>query len=214
MLRALVMALLLVGGTAAGVVASAGSASSAARSDSSEALSAQERSALVAGRLIVRPRTERRGDLRLLGGTSFQVVNLPPDRVFRALQDPNHLWRMLPSARESRIARGGPNPVLYVRHALGPVSASYYLRARYQPQSTTVTFQLAPGMPNDVRAGWGYLKVRPFQGGRSLLSFGAMIDLGDGLLADAAKPRIHQWLLRIPSTMKRYLERRARASRP
>lgn len=209
-LRALLIALLLVVGTAAGGMASAGSAG---RSDASEALSAQERSALVAGRLIVRPRTERRGDLRLLGGTSFQVVNLPPDRVFRALQDPNHLWRMLPSARESRIARGGPNPVLYVRHALGPVSASYYLRARYQPQSTTVTFQLAPGMPNDVRAGWGYLKVRPFQSGRSLLSFGAMIDLGDGLLADAAKPRIHQWLLRIPSTMKRYLERRARTTR-
>lgn len=209
-LRALLIALLLVVGTAAGGMASAGSAG---RADASEALSAQERSALVAGRLIVRPRTERRGDLRLLGGTSFQVVNLPPDRVFRALQDPNHLWRMLPSARESRIARGGPNPVLYVRHALGPVSASYYLRARYQPQSTTVTFQLAPGMPNDVRAGWGYLKVRPFQAGRSLLSFGAMIDLGDGLLADAAKPRIHQWLLRIPSTMKRYLERRARTTR-
>ena len=210
MLRSLLAALVVVGWITTGTIASAGAP---ARSESSDALSAGERAALVSGRLVVRPKTERRGSLRLFGGTSFQVVNVTADRVYGALEDPNSLWRMLPSGRECRVARReGASSVLYVRHALGPVSASYHLRTRYQAPTQTVTFQLDSRFPSDVRAGWGYVKVRPVGTARSLITFGAMVDLGDSLVNDAVRPRVHQWVLRIPSTMKRYLERRSRSS--
>ena len=96
-LRALLATLVLLGWISAGSVASAGAPARA----ESEGLSPGERAALVAGRLVMRPRTERRGSLRLFGGTSFQLVNVTADRVYGALEDPNSLWRMLPSGRGS-----------------------------------------------------------------------------------------------------------------
>ena len=95
-LRRIVVTLVLAGLCTVGSVASAGAP---ARSESSEGLSTGERAALVSGRLVVRPRTERRGSLRLFGGTSFQIVNVTADRVYGALEDPN--WSALGQGSEA-----------------------------------------------------------------------------------------------------------------
>src|SRR5688500_7536660 len=55
--------------------------------DAAAELSSEELSKLERGELVVRATSERRGELRLIGGTSFQVVSAPPEVVWQALLD-------------------------------------------------------------------------------------------------------------------------------
>ena len=171
-------------------------------------LTAQERRTLRQGHIVTRPSTERRGPLRLFGGTSYIVVDLPVDAVWRALTDRSSRYRhMLPQVHRAReISRNGDESrEIRFEHEVGPIDASYVLRFEYDPDARTVVFRLAANHPHDIRAAWGFFRVRA-TGDRTLVSFGAMVDVGDGLLTGSLQSRLHEWVLKIPWTFKQYLE--------
>ena len=70
--------------------------------DAAAELSSEELSKLERGELVVRATSERRGDLRLIGGTSFQVVSAPPEVVWQALLDTQYYRRMLPELQSAQ----------------------------------------------------------------------------------------------------------------
>ncbi|MAQ19197.1 MAG: hypothetical protein CMN30_30905 [Sandaracinus sp.] len=174
------------------------------------ALSRSELARLGRGRLVVRSTTERRGSLRLIGGTSYQVVDLTPDQVWRALNDRGrYLRHMLPSTESAReIRRRGNVRTMRLVHAYGLVSASYAVNFTYDAAHKTVVFRLADDEPRDLRAGWGFIRVRPWgdDGTQTLLSFGMMADVGTGLVSGALRPTLHEWMMKVPWTIKKYLE--------
>ena len=166
-----------------------------------------ERSTLARGGLVVRRKSERRGNQVLLGGTSWQVVALPPDAVWRAVLDTPRYTQMLPSCSLARTVEArGDRRTIYVAHQSGPMTASYYLSTRAHHETRDLTFALDARRPHSVRAAWGFFTVRPYGEGRSLLSYGIMADFGDGLLGGLVRPRLHEWSLRVPQTMKRFVE--------
>jgi hypothetical protein len=69
-----------------------------------------------------------------------------------------------------------------------------------------VVFRVDHSQPHDIRAGWGFMRVRPFKGNRTLVSFGALVDIGDGVFVSIIRPAIRRDLLRIPFYFKRHLE--------
>jgi hypothetical protein len=166
-----------------------------------------DRDRLTRGELIVRQTAERRGPLLLIGGTSFQVVDVAPELAWRALHDAGRFGEMLPGASESRqtFHRGNDRGV-FVRHGRGAITAAYRLRLNYIEPSRVVMFQVDDSAPGALRAGWGFLRVQRFGSNQTLLSFGVLADVGDGMLAGALRPRVHDWMLRVPQTMKRFLE--------
>lgn len=173
----------------------------------SRPFTATERAALDAGRLVVRPKTERRGSQILVGGTSWQIVSLPVDAVWRAIADVPRYVHMLPNCVEARVvATHGERRTLYVRHESGPISASYHLSARFDPDRRDLTFTLDPSRPHAIDAAWGFLTVRPVDERRSLVSFGAMVDLGSGLFGGVLRDSLHASVLRVPATLKRFVE--------
>ncbi len=178
-----------------------------ARAQLDDRLTERDRARLGRGELITRQTAERRGPLHLIGGTSFQVVDVPPELAWRALHDAGRFGEMLPGASESRqtFHRGNDRGV-FVRHGEGAVSAEYRLRLNYIEPSRVMMFQVDERSPGALRAGWGFLKVQPWSANRTLLSFGVLADVGDGMLAGALRPRVHSWMLRVPQTMKRFLE--------
>ncbi|MBW2464662.1 MAG: SRPBCC family protein [Deltaproteobacteria bacterium] len=184
----------------------------------SRPLSSAERARLAQGRLVTRPTTQSRGSLHLVGGVSYQVINASPDAVWAAMGEPRQWRRMLPQVTESRqVAGEGSERTIYLRQSQGPISKSYYLRATYEESRRELTFVLDTNRPHDLRAAWGFMSVHQYGDGRSLLSYGAMVDIGDGLLASMIRGTMHEWLLRVPSTIKRYVEsaiRRRHAVRP
>jgi len=174
-------------------------------------LDSAERARLAQGRLVVRSTTQSRGPLELVGGVSYQVIDASPDEVWSALEDTNEWRRMLPQVAESRqVASRGGQRTVYIRQAQGPISASYYLNATYSSTSHDLTFALDTGRRNDLRAAWGFMTVRSWGDGQSILCYGAMVDIGDGLLTSMVRGTMHEWLLKVPSTVKRYVEGRGR----
>jgi hypothetical protein len=69
-----------------------------------------------------------------------------------------------------------------------------------------VVFRVDHSQAHDIRAGWGFIRVRPFKGNRSLVSFGALVDIGDGVFVSIIRPAVRKDLLRIPFYFKRHLE--------
>ncbi len=178
---------------------------------SAQRLSASERAMLNRGDLVTRPTEERRGNLHLFGGTSWQVIRLTPEQAWRAVKDKRRLRHMLPQVESSRVISQTPTTAtIEFSHRYGPISATYRIRFRYDEENHQITFQLDPAHPGPLRAAWGFFKVRPHAGNRSLISFGAKIDIGSGLAISALRPTLHEWILKIPLTMKWYVEGRGR----
>lgn len=177
--------------------------------DGTRAFTRTERARLAAGDLVVRPVTKRRGSLLLVGGSSWQVVDAPPDAVWRALGDVPRFRHMLPRVAEARVvsARGHQKTVM-IRHEYGVTDARYYLRTRYYPDRRDITFTLDANRRNSLRAAWGFFTVRPYgrDGRKTLLAYGCMADVGDGVIGGFLRPTVHDWMMRVPWTMRRYIE--------
>jgi hypothetical protein len=170
-------------------------------------LTADERTRLSRGELVTRPLIERRGSLRLVGGSSWQVIDAVPSVVWQAVLDTQRYHRMLPRVKFARVVNETPQQrTVFVRHEVGVVDISYFLKLKTYRDRHDVTFVLDETRPHDIRAAWGFYSVRPYGNGRTLLSYGTMIDAGDGLIATLSRGQVRAWSLNVPHMVKRFVE--------
>lgn len=174
-------------------------------------LTPEELSQLERGQLVVRESSERRGELRLIGGTAFQIVSASPEVVWQALLDTQYYRRMLPELQSAQVVREmakaeGMQRIVTMTHGRGPAVASYSLTMQTNPKKRDITFRLDESRPHDIRAAWGFYTVRPHSKGRSLLVFGVLADPGDGLFKTVLRPAVQEWALRVPWMVKRFVE--------
>ncbi len=171
-------------------------------------LSNLELTKLAAGQLVTRPTREERGDMRLLGGASFQVISRPADEVWRALLDTQRYQKMIPTVSKAKTVVSQPDyRVVRFEHRAGPIGMAYDLNLRINADSHDVTFALDDtGAKHGPRAAWGFISLRPYSAGRTLLSYGVMADPGDGVLTAMLRGSVHEWMLRVPEQMKRFIE--------
>lgn len=178
----------------------------------SSTFSAEERRRLSRGELVMRRESRRRGELRLVGGTSWQVVDAPPDVVWAAVTDTDDYTAFLPRVVESRIVRERETRrLVFLRHRQGPIEASYTVRIDFMPSQRMARFRIDTTRPSAIRDGWGFFAVQPFGDDRSMVTFGIMADLGSGMLTGLIRPRVHEWMLRVPEELKKHVERERRA---
>lgn len=179
--------------------------------DAPSELTRNELRRLERGELVVRPSTERRGELRLIGGTAFQVVSASPDVVWQALLDTPYYRRMLPELQQAEVvretARGtGQTRIVSLKHGRGPAITSYFVSMQIDPHKRDIAFRLDETRPHDIRAAWGFYTVRPHGAGKTLLVFGVLADPGDGVLKTVLRPAVQEWALRVPWMVKRFVE--------
>ena len=144
-----------------------------------------------------------------MGGSSWQVIDAAPDAVWRALLDTSHYHKMMPQVLEARVvAQAGqrahrvPAP-----GRRGLVEAKYYLRVSVHEERHDITFTVDDSKPREVlRAAWGFYTVRPYRDGRTLLAYGVMADIGTGFMAGVMRHNVHEWMLRTPWLVKRFVE--------
>jgi hypothetical protein len=182
--------------------------------------STEERASLAAGALVSRPMLERRGSLDLMGGTSYQVINAPMSVVWRALLDTQYYPRMMPRVLEARLVTpsdpararalasdGTDQRTVFMRQGAGPFERNYYLTVNIREQRGDITFSVDERRPHDLRAAWGFYNVRPYaDGSKTLLAYGVMADLDVGALGSWLRGDVHEWLLKVPWTVKRFVE--------
>jgi hypothetical protein len=180
---------------------------SAAYAGTGRELSSKERASLAAGALVSRPQAERRGSLDLIGGTSYQVINAPTRVVWSALLDTQYYPRMMPQVVEARLVEAqSTERTVFIRQAAGPIERAYYLSVRLNEAQGDISFRVDERRPHDLRAAWGFYNVRPYADGKSLLAYGVMADLDVGVLGSWLRGDVHEWLLKVPWTVKRFVE--------
>jgi hypothetical protein len=161
------------------------------------------------GELVTRPHSETRAGRVLVGGTSYQAIERPRADVWRAIHDVAAWRHMLPQTAETRLDSGhGPSELVFVRHAYGIIQASYTLRVTFEEHARRATFDVEQGRPHDVRSAHGFLEVRayPNEPERCLLVWALLADPGDNPLVTVLIPEIQAWSLRVPTTMRNYLQ--------
>jgi hypothetical protein len=170
--------------------------------------SSAERASLEAGALVSRPMSERRGSLDLMGGTSYQLINAPLRVVWSALLDTQYYHRMMPRVLEARlVSEQASQRTVFMRQGAGPFERNYYLTVNIREERGDITFSVDERRPHDLRAAWGFYNVRPYADGtKTLLAYGVMADLDVGPLGGLVKSDVHEWLLKVPWTVKRFVE--------
>ncbi|MDD9939100.1 MAG: SRPBCC family protein [Myxococcales bacterium] len=180
---------------------------SGASAGSGSRFSAKELKLLAKGELVQRPVVESRGELRLIGGTSWQVIDAPPSVVWQALLDTRRYHRMLPQLAEAKLVRRGRDArKVWFRHAAGPLDMTYTLDMKINAGERDINFRIDDSRDNSIRAAWGFYTVRPYEGGRSLLVYAIRADIGDGLGKSLVRSTVHEWMLKVPWMIKRFVE--------
>jgi ribosome-associated toxin RatA of RatAB toxin-antitoxin module len=179
---------------------------------SNEQLTDEDKKLLMAGELVMKQKNEQRGSLKLIGGQSWQIVDIPIDVAWQALADLPQYKSFIPLATESDVKHQAGNEAdLAMRQQWGPIDVRYVFQTTLEPDRRTVVFRVDHSQAHDIRAGWGFIRVRPFKGNRTLVSFGALVDIGDGVFVSIIRPAVRRDLLRIPFYFKRHMEGEGRA---
>ena len=174
---------------------------------SNDKLTDEDKKLLMSGELVVKQKNEQQGSLKLIGGQSWQIVDVPVDIAWQAVADLSRYKRFIPLATESDVKHQAGNEAdLAMRQQWGPIDVRYVFQTTLDPDGHSMVFRVDHSQAHDIRAGWGFIKVRPFKGNRSLVSFGALVDIGDGIFVSIIRPAVRKDLLRIPFYFKRHLE--------
>lgn len=185
------------------VAISAPSGSSA----SADALTTEDKKLLANGELVMKPKNEQRGAYKMFGGQSWQIIDLPVEIVWETLTDLSGYKNFIPLATESNVGnRVGEEADVAIRQQWGPIDVRYVLQTTLENDRAAVVFRVDHSQPHDIRAGWGFLRVRRYKEDRTLVSFGALVDIGDGVFVSIARPAVRRDLLRIPYFLKKHLE--------
>jgi hypothetical protein len=197
-------------------LALAGAARPASAQHPAEApLTRGERRALEAGAMVERPMRFETGAGRYVGGISYQIIEARPEVVLAALSDVTNWPEALPRTKSARLlgAEGGVSRVELVQGS-GLVNARYTVMLERAHDAETIRFWLDPSKPRDIRDVWGFFRVQPLPGGRSLITVAAALDLGDGLARMLFEDKIASMLLRTPRQIRAFVEPRALALAP
>jgi hypothetical protein len=185
-------------------------ASTMARADS---LSGTEIGHLMHGQTVSRKQDVRQGMHRLVGGVSYTVVDWRPDDVAALIYDVGLWKRLIPRVYEfRRISNVGNDPRVEVHNGNSFISVSYSMRIRREGR--VVRFWMDPTLPHDIQDVWGFFRPEQLPDGRTLITFGILIDLGDGMIRDLFEDAVRELALGIPDNVRTVIaERTARGRR-
>jgi hypothetical protein len=193
----------------AGVVYVSAAAIPRVGASESREFSSQEEALLRAGKLVVRPEQRTIRGAHLLGGLSWQVINAPPATVWRALSDVRGYSHFLPAVEEAQLVESvGSTQSVFILHRLGFITASYRVRVVHDAAHGRIRFRLDRDHPTSIRDAWGELRVTPYPNHKSVVSLAIMADLGEGLVVGLVRANVHEWMLRVPEQLKRFVEAR------
>ncbi len=173
-------------------------------------LTAEDKKMLAAGELVMKQKNEQRGAYKMIGGQSWQLVDVPFEEAWAALTNFPGYTNFIPLVTEADVKhQAGKETDLAIRQQWGPIDVRYVLQTTRERERGAVMFRVDHSQRHDIRAGWGFIRARPYKGERTLVSFGALVDIGDGVFVSIIRPAVRRDLLRIPFYFKRHVEAEA-----
>jgi carbon monoxide dehydrogenase subunit G len=184
-----------------------------ARADS---LSNDEAVRLMRGETVVRNQTVEREDARFIGGVAYAIVDGTPDELEAMLDDVGTYARVLPRTKSAtRVETRGSDVFVELHQGNVLFETSYTIRLRKDRDHRTVRFWLDPGRPHGIDDAWGFFRYDPMADGRTLLTWGALVDVGPGIVRTFFEERLRSAMMSVPDRVRGYLQKgHALARRP
>jgi hypothetical protein len=186
-------------------------ASGAARAD---ALSAGEMGQLLRGQTVARTQNLDRAHRRYVGGVTYKILDASTGDLESLLDDVSAWRRFLPKTRDAQRVGGGAGEDSLVRitHGSAFVQVGYTLRVHRD--GNVVRFWMDPSRSHDIEDVWGFFRAEPMGDGRTLVTYGILIDMGAGILRDMFEERVREVALEVPDHVRDVVaERQARGRR-
>lgn len=155
---------------------------------------------------------ERHGQ-SYVGGLSYVLVQAEPRQVFDVLNRLETLANVLPQTRNLRVLeRSGGRVRVEIEQGNSVVSTAFTLFFELEPtaggdEAHMVRFWLDPSRPHGIDDVWGFFRATRYDAGRSLVSVGALVNLGPGLIRMLFEERIVRAILRMPNRIRDVVER-------
>ncbi len=151
---------------------------------------------------------------RYVGGVSYIVVKAPPRAVFASLNELGNLAKVIRGTRKMTVTGVTASGVrVLLEQGNRVVSASYsaiFLRTPPQGQALDegweVRFWLDPSRPHAIEDVWGFFRASPWQPGGTLVTVGAALDLGPGLIRMLFEDHLQKSILRMPRYVRAAVE--------
>jgi hypothetical protein len=149
-----------------------------------------------------------------VGGVTYTIVDASSSELATLLEDVRAYRDILPRTKSARLIgmNGGVNGGEFwveLRQGNELVETSYTIVVRRDPDGRTVRFWLDPTKPHGIADAWGYFRVeplapRPDGEPRALLTYGALVDLGPGIMRDLFEARLCALMLSVPVLVEKY----------
>jgi hypothetical protein len=200
------------------LLAAIAAATPAARASVS-GLSAGEAARLERGETVTREQTLDGESRRYVGGITYTIVEATPVEIAGLLEDMRAYKEVLPRTKQARlVGKNGPDLFVELRQGNALVEAAYTIRVRPDPARGEVRFWLDPNKPHAIDDAWGFFRYQalpdaPTGAPRTLVTYGALVDLGPGIVRELFEERLRSLMLTVPQMMRQYLAENVRASR-
>jgi hypothetical protein len=181
-----------------------------------DGLSASETDHLLRGDTVAREQQLERGDRRYVGGVTYTILDARAADLASLLDDVRSWRRFLPKTRDAQhVGSAGTDALVEITHGSALVKVAYTLRVHRD--GNVVRFWMDASRPHDIEDAWGFFRAEPMPDGRTLMTYGILIDMGDGLLRDMFEDRVRELALEVPdhvrSVVLQRISRGQRASR-
>jgi hypothetical protein len=182
-------------------------------------LSNDELGQLARGETVVRPQNVETADgRRYVGGVTYTVLEASAVELMALLDDAHAYTEILPKTKfAQRVAARGPDVLIELHQGNALVDAAYTLHIRKEVERNRVRFWLDLSRPHAIDDAWGYFRYEPMAAtahvARTLLVYGALVDLGPGIIRELYEERLRRTMLAVPQLVRRYLERVAPVGR-
>jgi hypothetical protein len=172
-----------------------------------DGLSSAENSRLLRGETVVRFQSLARGAQRYVGGLAYAIVDAPVDDLAPLLDDVNAWKRILPKTRSARrVGEVGGDALVAMTHGTAFVEASYTMRVHREDNA--MRFWMDRRRSHDIEDAWGFLRAEPTADGRTLITYGVLIDIGPGLFRDLFEDSVRRLALSVPDRVRGFVRER------
>jgi hypothetical protein len=173
-------------------------------------LTSDEIRKLSQGKLVVRPNSESRKN-SVIAGTSFAVINAPPDIVSRAFQDLSAWPSIFYNTDSARLVRIRGNKKT-VKMTLGNkyITVKFFLNLVSYRDAMEFAYSVDKSRPHDIDESRGWIRLIPQPGGRTLVVFSTFAKVPFGMLIALMGDKVLYWietrLLSVPKGLKKWVE--------
>lgn len=176
-------------------------------------LSAEQHQTLRAGGRVEQFVELDRQGKRYVGGLSYVLISAEPRQVFEVLNQLATLSQVIPSTRNTRVLDRTGNWVrVELEQGNSMVSTTFTVFFELEPPEGrddphVVRFWLDPSAPHSIDDAWGFFRATRYDAQHSLVSVGALVNLGPGVLRMLFEQRIQRSILRMPNRIRDTVER-------